>query len=89
VTQKHFVDESAAKKLYKLNTLLHAPEVSAPVGAVLHGGTVLGVQQNVQSGRTFKVLSFPKVQFSLLCLNFTAISFYNTLTHILAGMYCI
>lgn len=73
MAQKHCVDESAAKKLCKLSTLLHAAELCVCIRAPRWCRAVCAAQP--QSGRIFKVLSLPKLQFSLLCLNFTAIFF--------------
>lgn len=63
VTQKHFTDEAAAKRLHKLSTLLR----------VLYTCVRSVCTAEAQSGRIFKVFPLPKLQFLLLCLNFTAI----------------
>lgn len=80
VTQKHFVDESAAKKMCKLSTLLRAPELCVCVRVSRWCRAVCTVE--LQSERIFKVLSLPKLQFSLLCLNFTAIFLQYSDTYI-------
>lgn len=61
VAQKQFVDKSAAKKLCKLSTLLHAPELRMCVRAPRRCRAACAAQP--ESGRIFKVLSLLNYSF--------------------------